>query len=88
MDYVLDLDFAVFQMSAVTICVGILLCVIITCALYARRGGAEVTVIHKGLKTGALGKAELIENYYGLETPVSGAELERRGIEGARALGV
>jgi prolipoprotein diacylglyceryltransferase len=38
MDYVLDLDFAVFQMSAVTICVGILLCVIITCALYARRG--------------------------------------------------
>lgn len=38
MDYVLDLDFAVFQMSAVTICTGILLCVMITCALYARRG--------------------------------------------------
>ena len=38
MDYVLDLDFAVFQMSAVTICTGILLCVFITCGLYARRG--------------------------------------------------
>ena len=60
----------------------------VSAALYARRGGAEVMVIHKGLKSGALGKAELIENYYGLETPVSGAELERRGIEGARALGV
>ena len=37
MDYVLDLDFAVFQMSAVTICTGILLAVILTIALFARR---------------------------------------------------
>ena len=38
MTYVLDTGFAEFQMSAVTISVGILLCVIITAALFARRG--------------------------------------------------
>ena len=37
MDYVLDLDFAVFPMSSVVISLGILLCVVITAALYARR---------------------------------------------------
>lgn len=37
MDYVLDLDFAVFQMSAVTISAGILLAVVLSCGLYARR---------------------------------------------------
>ena len=60
----------------------------ISAALYARRGGAEVTVLHKGLGTGALGRAEKIENYYGLAEPVTGAELERRGIAGAVALGI
>lgn len=60
----------------------------VSAALYAHRGGAEVQVIYKGSATGALGKAELIQNYYGLELPVSGAELERRGIEGAKALGI
>lgn len=60
----------------------------ISAALYARRGGAEVTVLHKGLGTGALGRAEKIENYYGLAEPVTGAELERRGIAGAAALGI
>ena len=60
----------------------------VSAALYARRGGAEVTVVYKGNDTGALGKAELIQNYYGLEKAVSGAELERRGIEGAKALGI
>ena len=58
----------------------------VSAALYARRGGEAVTVVSKG--TGALEKAESIENYYGLEAPVSGAELSRRGIAGAKALGV
>lgn len=60
----------------------------ISAALYARRGGADVLVIHRGKNTGALGRAEVIQNYYGLECAVSGAELERRGIAGAVALGV
>lgn len=37
-DYVLDLDFAVFQMSAVTIVAGIVLALLLTLCLYARRG--------------------------------------------------
>lgn len=60
----------------------------ISAALYARRSGAEVTVVTKEAGTGVLAKAEKIENYYGLAEPVSGLELERRGIEGARRLGV
>ena len=58
----------------------------ISAALYARRAGAEVTVISKG--GGALASAELIENYYGLSMPISGAELAHNGIDGARRLGV
>ena len=58
----------------------------ISAALYARRGGADTTVITKG--SGFLETAERIENYYGLSAPVSGPELERRGIEGAKRLGV
>ena len=55
-------------------------------ALYAARAGVETTVLTKG--PGALDRAELIQNYYGFAEPISGAELERRGIEGAKALGV
>ena len=55
-------------------------------ALYAARAGVQTTVLTKG--PGALDRAELIQNYYGFAEPISGAELERRGIEGARALGV
>ncbi|MEE3380517.1 MAG: NAD(P)/FAD-dependent oxidoreductase [Succiniclasticum sp.] len=58
----------------------------ISAALYAKRGGADVTVFTKG--TGALAKAERIENYYGLPEPVSGETLNRNGIAGARRLGV
>ena len=58
----------------------------ISAALYARRAGAEVTVISKG--GGALASAELVENYYGLSMPISGAELAHNGIDGARRLGV
>ena len=58
----------------------------ISAALYARRAGAEVTVVSKG--GGALASAELVENYYGLSMPISGAELAHNGIDGARRLGV
>lgn len=58
----------------------------ISAALYLRRSGKiDVTVISNG--SSALSKAEKIENYYGIE-PVSGAELEKRGIENAKKLGV
>lgn len=60
----------------------------VSAALYARRGGADVTVISKGLELSGLQKAEKIENYYGLAEPVSGAELYQRGIEGAKKIGV
>ena len=58
----------------------------ISAALYAVRAGVDTTVLTKG--PGALGRAEKIENYYGLAQPVSGAELERRSIENAKRLGV
>ena len=58
----------------------------ISAALYAKRAGADVTVISRG--SGALAKAEKIENYYGLAGPVTGAELETSGIAGAKRLGV
>lgn len=58
----------------------------VSTALYARRDGAAVTVITKG--AGFLATAERIENYYGFPEPISGPELERRGIAGAKRLGV
>lgn len=58
----------------------------VSAALYAARAGVHTTVLSKG--PGALSRAERIENYYGFAEPISGAELERRGIEGAKALGV
>ena len=58
----------------------------VSAALYTVRAGVETTVLTKG--PGALDRAEKIENYYGFAGPISGAELERRSIEGAKALGV
>ena len=58
----------------------------VSAALYAVRAGVDTTVLTKG--PGALDRAEKIENYYGFAEPVSGAELERRGIENAKRLGV
>ena len=58
----------------------------VSAALYTARAGVDTTVLTKG--PGALARAEGIENYYGVPGPVSGAELERRGIEGAQAVGV
>ena len=58
----------------------------VSAALYTARAGVDTTVLTRG--GGALERAEEIENYYGFAHPVSGAELERRGIEGAKAVGV
>ncbi len=58
----------------------------VSAALYTARAGLDTTVLTKG--PGALARAEAIENYYGFEAPVPGAELERRGIAGAKAVGV
>ena len=58
----------------------------ISAALYAARGNMDPLVINNGI--GALEKAEKIENYYGLEKPLSGKELYERGISQAEALGV
>lgn len=58
----------------------------ISAALYAARGNMNPLVINNGI--GALEKAEKIENYYGLEQPLSAKELYERGISQVEALGV
>ena len=58
----------------------------ISAALYAARANMDPLVINNGI--GALEKAEKIENYYGMEHPVSGKELFEIGIAQAKALGV
>lgn len=58
----------------------------ISAALYTARGNMDPLVIYTGI--GALEKAEKIENYYGLERPLSGQELFDTGIAQAKALGV
>ncbi len=57
----------------------------ISAALYTTRAGIDTTIIGKG--AGALAKASAIENYYGIETPISGVELVNHGILQARQLG-
>lgn len=58
----------------------------ISAALYVKRAGLDPLVFNHGI--GALAKAEKIENYYGLERPLSGQELFDRGIAQAKALGI
>ena len=58
----------------------------ISAALYAKRANLDPLVINNGI--GALEKAEKIENYYGLEHPVSGRELFENGIAQAKELGI
>lgn len=62
----------------------------ISAGLYLHRGlpAADIRILTKGAGTGSLAQAGLIENYYGLEAPISGAELERRGRAGAERLGL
>ncbi len=58
----------------------------ISAAIYVARAGIRATVVAGG--AGALEKADKIENFYGSEEPVSGAELIARGRRQAARLGV
>lgn len=58
----------------------------VSASLYTARAGLDTTVLTMG--PGALKRAEKIQNYYGFADAVPGDELERRGIEGAKAVGV
>ncbi len=58
----------------------------VSAALYTARGGVSTTVLSKG--GGALQKTDKIQNYYGFPDVISGEELARQGIEGAKKLGV
>ena len=57
----------------------------ISAALYGLRAGLEVQLVGKDL--GALAKAHKIENYFGLEKPLTGEELAEVGKKQALALG-
>lgn len=57
----------------------------LSAALYTCRARLSTTVI--GFDNGALEKAEKIENYFGLERPLSGRELVANGLEQAKKLG-
>lgn len=58
----------------------------ISASIYAKRRKLSVLVISKG--SGALGKTEQIENYYGFPKGISGKELYENGIQQAKTLGV
>ena len=58
----------------------------ISAAVYAKRGGMDVTVVTNG--TSALLKAEKIENYYGFAEPVTGKAILDSGMKNAERLGV
>ena len=57
----------------------------VSASLYALRSGLDVILV--GKDAGALEKAHMIENYYGLERPMSGAELFAAGKSQAERLG-
>lgn len=57
----------------------------ISAALYGLRAGLDVLIV--GKDAGALARAHMIENYYGLEKPLSGPELAEVGKKQALALG-
>ena len=58
----------------------------VSASLYTVRAGIDTSLII--YEESALDKAENIENYYGFPGGISGAELKKRGLEQARALGV
>ena len=57
----------------------------ISAALYGLRAGLDVQIV--GKDGGALSKAHLIQNYYGLETPLTGEQLLELGKKQALELG-
>ncbi len=58
----------------------------ISASLYTVRAGLSTLIIAKGW--GSLEKAEKIQNYYGLESDLTGKELLKNGLEQAGKLGV
>lgn len=58
----------------------------ISASLYAVRAGVAPLVLYHG--TGALEKAERIENFYGNSEFLTGSQLQERGISQARQMGV
>ena len=58
----------------------------ISASLYLKRANKNILLISKG--NGALEKAEKIDNYYGIEKPISGKQLAKIGKEQALNLGV
>lgn len=57
----------------------------ISAALYTARAGIDTTIIGKDY--GALSKAEKIENYFGLQSPLAGSALVENGISQAKHVG-
>lgn len=57
----------------------------VSTALYTTRANIDTTII--GKDSGALAKSSEIENYYGFEQPISGAELISKGLSQASRLG-
>ena len=57
----------------------------ISASLYLVRAGMKTLVL--GHSVGALERAEMIDNFYGFDAPVTGAELASRGIAQARRVG-
>lgn len=58
----------------------------VSAALYTQRANMQTAVISNN--SGALLKTDKIENYYGFSDVISGEELYKNGIEGAKRLGV
>ena len=58
----------------------------ISAGIYAKRTGLDVTII--GKDSGALKKAEKVENYYGFSEPIKGIDLVQNGINQAKRLGI
>ena len=58
----------------------------VSAALYAKRAGAQTTLLVRD--GGTLARVKDIENYYGFEAPVSGEALFHRGLSQAERLGV
>ena len=58
----------------------------VSASLYSIRGGLRTAIVSAG--PGALKKAEKIENYYGIPSPLSGSEIHAIGEKQAEELGV
>lgn len=58
----------------------------VSASLYTARAGISTTIISNG--KGALERAEKIENYYGFADVISGTQLQKQALDGAKRIGV